>query len=77
MDLELRTWSVFYIPEELSDAMAKHSHYESEQLEVKWPQNSLQYCVSNADAHCPKNPYFVQKVNLVDLKLIEIGRKGT
>ena len=40
MDLELRTWSVFYIPEELSDAMAKHSHYESEQLEVKWPQKS-------------------------------------
>ena len=67
MDLELRTWSVFYIPEELSDAMAKHSHYESEQLEVKWPQNSST-TVWYADAHYVKNSIFVQKLYLMDLK---------
>ena len=67
MDLELRTWSVFYIPEELSDAMAKHSHYESEQLEVKWPQNSST-TVWYADAHYAKNPIFVRKLYLMDLK---------
>ena len=41
--------SVFYIPEELSD---DGSHYESEQLEVKWPQN---YYKATAGWHFPKD----------------------
>ena len=68
---------MFYIPEELSDDGTAQSHYESEQLEVKWPQNSSNTVYQMQMHTVPKLFIFSKKVNFMDLKLIEIGQKGT